>query len=95
MKLWYNTSGELREAEQEAQREVERMNAELPHYINGDVKLRMAWRKELAIGNLPVYIPEAELLVNGEVARRDLLDLLLLDLLHIQLETIAKARKTK
>ena len=95
MKLWYNTSGELREAEQEAQREVERMNSELPHYINGDVKLRMAWRKELAIGNLPVYIPEAELLVNGEVARRDLLDLLLLDLLHIQLETIAKARKTK
>lgn len=95
MKLWYNTTGELLEAEQEAQREVERMNAELPYYINGDVKLRMAWRKELTIGQLPVYIPEAELLVNGEVARRDYLDLLLLDLLQIQLKAIAKARKTK
>ena len=48
MKLWYNTTGELDEARQEAQREVERMNAELPAYINGDVKLRMAWRKELS-----------------------------------------------
>lgn len=92
MKLWY-TRTELPDAQQEAQREVDRMNAELPGYVKGDLQLRMAWREEPGIGQLSTFIPEAELLVNGEVARRDLLELLLLDLLHIQMNAILKARE--
>ena len=87
MKLWY-TKLELMEAKAEAQREVERMNADLPHFIEGDVKLRMAWRAEPGIGALTTYIPEAELVVNGEPVKRDLLDLLLLDLLHLQMKAL-------
>lgn len=103
MKLWY-TKWELREARQEAQQLVDKMNDELPIYIRGDVKLRMAWREEprssehVPIEDMRVYgatalrtfIPEAELLINGEVARRDILDLLLLDLLHLQMKCLSK-----
>lgn len=88
MKLWY-TKHELMDAEAEAQREVERMNAELPHYFKGDVQLRMSWRTELGIEALATYIPEAELMVNGEPVKRDLLDFLLLDLLQLQMKALS------
>jgi len=95
MKLWYKRD-ELPEAKQEAQQDVERMNAEIPSYINGDVKIRMAWREEeyrehdRPLIPLRCYIPEAELLINGEVARRELLDFILLDLDALILKVMAK-----
>lgn len=92
MKLWYKAH-ELPAAREEAQKAVEQMNAEIPHYINGDVKIRMAWREDELVENDVAgrcYIPEAELLVNGETARRELLDFILLDLNALILKTMTK-----
>jgi len=105
MKLWY-TKWELPEARKEAQELVDRMNAEIPTFIRGPVKLRMTWRDRLrsrevtpideirVFGDvaLQTFIPEAELLVDGEVARCDLLDCLLLDLNHMQMNLFLKER---
>lgn len=95
MKLWYKTD-ELRDAQQEAERMVEELNAEIPAYITGDIKIRMAWRGdelvELGVASR-CYIPEAELLINGEVARRELLDLIALDIIALELKAITR-RKT-
>ena len=88
MKLWYKTD-ELRDAQQEAEKMVEELNAEIPTYINGDIKIRMAWREdelvELGVASR-CHIPEAELLINGEVARRELLDLIALDILALEMK---------
>ena len=93
MKLWYKAD-ELAEAKQEAQKMVEELNAEMPAYINGDIKIRMAWREDdvVELGAVSrCHIPEAELLVNGEVARRELLDLIALDILALEMKAIARA----
>lgn len=91
MKLWYKRD-ELADAQQEAQKMVEELNAEMPAYINGDVKIRMAWREdelvELGVASR-CHIPEAEVLVNGEVTRRDLLDLIALDILALEMHAVA------
>lgn len=106
MKLWY-IKPELREAQQEAERIVKLYNKEIPYYIRGDVKIRMAWRvyvrtreaipledwKQYGDAALPAYIPEAELLVNGEVVMRDLLDLILIDLNRLEMKVIQQSRK--
>lgn len=92
MKLWYKRD-ELPEAQQEAQHTVEMMNAEIPGYINGDVKIRMAWREDVLVENDVAgrcYIPEAELLVNGEVTRRELLDFIVLDLNALMLKALSR-----
>ena len=95
MKLWYKTD-ELRDAQQEAEKMVEELNAEIPTYINGDIKIRMAWREdelvELGVASR-CHIPEAELLINGEVARRELLDLIALDILALEMKALTR-RKT-
>lgn len=95
MKLWYKTD-ELRDAQQEAERTVEELNTEIPAYINGDIKIRMAWREdelvELGVA-IRCHIPEAELLINGEVARRELLDLIALDIIALELKALTR-RKT-
>lgn len=95
MKLWYKTD-ELREAQQEAEKMVEELNAEIPAYITGDIKIRMAWRDdelvELGVASR-CHIPEAELLINGEVARRELLDLIALDIITLELKALTR-RKT-
>ena len=95
MKLWYKRD-ELAEAQQEAQKMVEELNAEMPAYINGDIKIRMAWKEDELVDLGVVsrcHIPEAELLVNGEVARRDLLDLITLDILALEMKAISQSRK--
>lgn len=106
MKLWYIQT-EMRDARIEAESIVSRYNAEIPNYIRGDVKIRMAWRvdvrtreaippeewKQHREAALPAYIPEAELLVNGEVVICDLLDLILIDINRLELKAIQQSRK--
>ena len=106
LKLWY-IKPELREAQREAEEIVTRYNKEIPCYIRGDVKIRMAWRvdtrtreaipledwKQYGEAALPAYIPEAELLVNGEVVMRDLLDLILIDINRLEIKAILQSRK--
>lgn len=106
MKLWY-IKPELREAQQEAEEIVALYNKEIPYYIRGDVKIRMAWRvdiraretipledwKQYGEAVLPAYIPEAELLVNGEVVVRDLLDLILIDINRLEMKAILQSQK--
>lgn len=106
MKLWY-TKPELREAQQEAEEIVALYNKEIPCYIRGDVKIRMAWRvdirtresvpledwKQYGETSLPVYIPEAELLVNGEIVMHDLLDLILIDINRLEMKAILQSQK--
>ena len=99
MKLWY-TSGEMPEARQEAEALAASLNAEIPIYINGDVKVRMAWRQESVIehGCFPydgpcilTHIPEAELLINGDVVKRDLLELIALDIYALEMEDMRRS----
>ena len=100
MKLWYKKD-ELQEAQGEAQRTVEMLNQEIPIYIRGDVKVRMAWREDEYADTRPdgtmecgrCFIPEAEILVNGETARRDLLDLIAIDITALELKAIMNSRK--
>ena len=106
MKLWY-IKPELREAQQEAEEIVSRYNEEIPCYIRGDVKIRMAWRvdfrtredipledwKRYGEAALPAYIAEAELLVNGEVVMCDLLDLILIDINRLEMKAILQSQK--
>ena len=97
MKLWY-TESEIDEAKQEAQRAVDQMNAELPFYVRGDVKIRMAWKREMqgSTGALSdreavvTYIPEAELLFDDVVIRRELLDFILLDMLKLEMKAMSR-----
>lgn len=106
MDLWYTTP-DLDAAKKEARRLIEQYNKELPQFIRGGkVEIRMAWRKEILTreppcwfsvardGNpfRPIYIPEAELLFNGEVVKKDLLDLILIDINHLELKAILRAR---
>lgn len=105
MKLWY-LSHEMREAEQEAKNLVDQINAEIPYFINGNVKIRMAWKadqraKEIVPleewrmygdKSLTIFIPKAELLVNDVVYKCDLLDLVLLDMYSLQLGVWLKNR---
>ncbi len=105
MKLWY-IKPELREAQQEAEEIVALYNKEIPYYIRGDVKIRMAWRvdvrsretvplegwKQYGEAVLPAYIPEAELLVNGEVVMRNLLDLILIDVNRLEMKAILQSQ---
>lgn len=106
MKLWY-TKPEIRDAKLEAQQLVDKYNAEIPQFIRGDIRIRMAWRvdvrtreaipledwKQYGEAALPAYIPEAELLVNGEVVMRDLLDLILIDINRLEMKAILQSRK--
>lgn len=106
MKLWY-IKPELREAQQEAERIVASYNKEIPYYIRGDVRIRMAWRvdvrnredipledwKQYGDAALPAYIPEAELVVNGEVVMRDLLDLILIDINRLEMKVLLRSFK--
>lgn len=62
-----------------------------------DVRTREAipledW-KQYGEAALPAYIPEAELLVNGEVVMRDLLDLILIDINRLEMKAILQSRK--
>lgn len=104
MKLWY-TRPEMREAQKEAEEIILRYNRDMRQYFRGDVEIRMAWRVETRSrevvpleewrmygeDSLPTYIPEAELLFSGEVMRRDLLDLLCLDILHLEMKLMIPA----
>lgn len=97
MRLWY-TESEIDEAKQEAQRAVDQMNAELPFYVRGDVKIRMAWKREMqgstaALSDretVVTYIPEAELLFDDVVIRRELLDFILLDMLKLEMKAMSR-----
>lgn len=104
MKLWY-TRSELRDARAEAQRLVDQANAEIPYYINGDVRIRMAWKEDRRSDEvtpldelrtfgedaLTVFLPEAEILVNGEVTACDLLDLILIDINKIEMKVLQRS----
>lgn len=99
MKLWY-VSNEMDEARAETQKLVDSLNSEIPTYINGDVKIKMAWREESVAecGYMPsdsprmlTYIPEAEVLINGEVAKRDLLELIALDIYALEMKAMRQS----
>lgn len=106
MKLWY-IKPEIRDAKLEAQQLVDKYNAEIPQFIRGDIRIRMAWRvdvrtreaipmedwKQYGEAALPAYIPEAELLVNGEVVMRDLLDLILIDINRLEMKAILQSQE--
>lgn len=101
MNLWYKPC-ELREAQQEAKRIVDRLNEEIPIYINGDVKVRMAWREDTLAESVKgvdivgrCYIPAAEILVNGTISRRDHLDLITLDIYALEMKAIRNSRKAE
>lgn len=71
-------------------------------YVHGDVSIRMAWRyADRPVSAIPLsvwkiygskairtYYPEAELLVNGEVVLNELLDLLCIDILHLEMKVL-------
>lgn len=106
MKLWY-TRSEIPEAQKEAEEIISRINKEIPLYFRGNVMFRMAWRvgtrarevvpleewKMYGKDSLPAYIPEAELLFNGEVVMRDLLDLILIDINRLEMKAIMQSMK--
>ena len=97
MKLWYQQK-EIREARLEAQRLVDSLNKEIPTYINGDVKVRMAWVEDTLTENAtgvdiikPCFIPEAELLVNGEAVRKEHIDLVALDVYFLEMKALRRS----
>lgn len=99
MNLWYKPC-ELREAQQEAQQIVDSLNNELPIYVKGDVKVRMAWREDTLteregftdiVGRC--YIPEAEILVNEVVVRKELLDLIAIDIYSLEMKALVNSGK--
>ena len=101
MNLWYKPY-ELQEAQQEAQQLVDNLNKEIPIYISGDVKVRMAWREDTLMETVNgtdivgrCYIPAAEILVNGIVSRIDHLDLIALDIYALEMKAIMNSRKAE
>jgi len=108
MRLWYKKD-ELSAAQAEAQRIIETVNLENGIFFKGSkVEVLMAWREGSLDPSLSstsdirqkglefcskCYIPEAALLINGTVAKVDLLDLILLDLYSLQMKAILGRRK--
>lgn len=105
MKLWYTLS-ELQEARKEVESLICFINSDIGVYFTGNVEIRMAWREDTrsresiplsewkAYGEsaIRVYIPEAELLINGELVRKDLLELICIDMLRLELNALANER---
>ena len=99
MNLWYKPY-ELQEAQQEAQQLVDNLNKEIPIYLNGDVKVRMAWREDTLMETVKgtdivgrCYIPAAEILVNGIVSRIDHLDLIALDIYALEMKAMRQSAR--
>lgn len=83
MKLCYRKY-ELPEAQEEADKAIADIMKDLHLFINGKIEIRMNWQD----GALGTITPMADLIVNGEVAKSDLLDLLLIDLYHLEMKVM-------
>ena len=86
------------QAQQEAQALIDQIVQEMPAYVSGGtIDIRMAWKEDGPHPDgvrIPVMIPEAELLFNGELVKKDLLDLILLDLYALQMAAIRRSSFT-
>lgn len=92
-KLFY-PSCEFEEAKAEAEKEIRDNLKDVDEYFPGiKVEVCMAWREDLGQVEgvmIPVMIPEAVLLLNGEQIRRDMLDLIILDILALEMKILLR-----
>ena len=92
-KLFYPRC-EFEAAKAEAEKEIGDNLWDIDAYFpDAKVEVRMAWREDMGEVEgvmLPVMIPEADLLFNGEPVKHDMLDFIILDLLALEMKIMRR-----
>lgn len=92
-KLFYPRC-EFEVAKVEAEKEIRDNLKDVDEYFPCvKVEVRMAWREDLGQVEgviVPVMIPEAVLLLNGEPIRRDMLDFIIIDILALEMKILLR-----
>ena len=90
MKQLYYAMHEFDDAKKEADAEIKDCLHDAGSFFPSvKIEIRMAWRKDTGFCEgcmVPTMIPEAELLCNGELIRKDLLDYIVLDILELEMK---------
>jgi len=81
-------------AKAEAEKEIRDSLWDIDNYFpDAKVEVRMAWREDMGQVEgvmIPVMIPEADLLFNGEPVKHDMLDFIILDLLALEMKIMRR-----
>ena len=81
-------------AKAEAEKEIRDNLWDIDTYFpDAKVEVRMAWREDIGQVEgvmIPVMIPEADLLFNGEPVKHDMLDFIILDLLALEMKIMRR-----
>lgn len=92
-KLFYPRC-EFEAAKAEAAKEIRDNLWDIDTYFpDAKVEVRMAWREDIGQVEgvmIPVMIPEADLLFNGELVKHDMLDFIILDLLALEMKIMRR-----